>query len=130
MKQFLLTLAGVFAGLFLFFVILPFGVIFSIVASAARPAPTPANSVLQLDLRQSLPDQNPPGLLASLRAPSPSVMSIEESLRAPEGGMAPGEADELRGAFRHFRAAGKSVIAHSQGLYPDGVVTSTYELGE
>ena len=50
-------------------------------------------------------------------------------VRLPEGGVEPGEADELRLAFRHFEAAGKPVIAHSQGLYPSGVITSTYMLG-
>jgi protease-4 len=144
MKSFLVTVAGVFAGLFLFFVVLPFGLIVMIVGSAAKPAATPANSVLQLDLRQALPDQDPPGLLAALRTHSPSVMSIEQTLRAaetdakikalfvrlPEGGIAPATADELRGAFRRFRAAGKTIVVHSQGLYPSGVVSSTYELGE
>jgi protease-4 len=34
----------------------------------------------------------------------------------------------LRSAFLAFRAAGKPILAYSQGLYPQGVVTSTYEL--
>ena len=144
MKQFLLTLAGVFAGLVLFFVVVPFALIGMIAGSVSKPTPTPANSVLLLDLRKSLPDQDAPGPFAALRANSPSVMSIEETLRAaekddkvkalfvrmPEGGIAPAAADELRLAFRHFHAAGKPVIAHSQGLYPSGVVSSTYMLGE
>src|SRR5690606_25885236 len=50
-------------------------------------------------------------------------------VRLPEGGMAPAAADELRQAFKRFRAAGKPVAAHSQGLYPDGMVVSTYMLG-
>jgi protease-4 len=50
-------------------------------------------------------------------------------VRLPEGGMAPAAADELRLAFLHFRKAGKPIWAHSQGLYPSGVVTSTYMLG-
>jgi protease-4 len=144
MKQFLLTLAGVFAGLVLFFVIIPFSIIALIAGAVSKPTPTPANSVLMLDLRQALPDQDAPGPFAALRTHSPSVLSIEETLRAaekdehikalfvrmPEGGIAPAAADELRLAFRHFHAAGKPVIAHSQGLYPSGVVSSTYMLGE
>ncbi len=43
--------------------------------------------------------------------------------------MEPGLADELRLAIKHFRTSGKPVIAHSQGLYPSGVVSSTYMLG-
>jgi protease-4 len=50
-------------------------------------------------------------------------------VRLPESGMAPAAADELRLAFRRFEAAGKPVIAHSQGLAPIGVITSTYMLG-
>ena len=50
-------------------------------------------------------------------------------VRLPEGGIEPGLADELRLAIKHFRASGKPVIAHSQGLYPSGVVTATYMLG-
>jgi protease-4 len=144
MKQFLLTLAGVFAGLVLFFVVVPFVLIGMIASAVSKPTPTPANSVLMLDLRQALPDQDAPGPFAALRTHSPSVLSIEQTLRAaekddrikalfvrmPEGGIAPAAADELRLAFRHFRAAGKPVIAHSQGLYQSGVVSSTYMLGE
>ncbi|HEX4096469.1 MAG TPA: signal peptide peptidase SppA, partial [Caulobacteraceae bacterium] len=81
--------------------------------------------------------------LALLGKRALSTMSIVESLRhaegdphvrgllirLPEGGLAPGEADELRLAIKHFRASGKPVYAHSQGLEPSGAVTSTYMLG-
>ena len=40
MKQFLLTMAGVFAGLVLFFVGVPF-ILIGMVAGAAKPTPTP-----------------------------------------------------------------------------------------
>jgi protease-4 len=142
MKQFVLTVAGVFVGLLLFFVGVPL-LIVAMVASAARPANPPEVSVLQLDLRGALPDQDPGSALAALRIHSPSVISIAQTLRRaesdervkalfvrlPEGGMAPAAADELRLAFKHFRGAGKKVIVHSQGLYPSGIVTSTYMLG-
>jgi protease-4 len=49
-------------------------------------------------------------------------------VRLPEGGIEPAAADELRGAFKRFRAAGKPILAHAQGLYADGTVVSTYEL--
>jgi protease-4 len=144
MKQFLVTVAGVFAGLVLFFVVAPFVLLGMIAGAVSRPTPTPAATVLQLDLRQTLPDQAPPSPFAALRAHSPSVVSIEQTLRQaetdarvkalfvrlPEGGIAPAAADELRLAFRHFRATGKPIIAHSQGFYPAGVVSSTYMLGE
>jgi hypothetical protein len=38
-------------------------------------------------------------------------------------------ADEIRLAFAHFRASGKPIYAHSQGIYPSGFVTTTYMLG-
>ncbi|MDR3507621.1 MAG: signal peptide peptidase SppA [Caulobacteraceae bacterium] len=142
MKQFLLTMAGVFAGLVLFFIGLPFLVI-SAISTAAHPAAVPAKAVLTLDLRRGLTDQDAESLFASFGSHATSVMSVIDALhraegdsrvkalfvRLPEGGMEPAAADELRLAFRHFREAGKQVIVHSQGLYPAGAVTSTYMLG-
>jgi len=142
MKQFLITAAGVFAGLILFLVGVPIALI-AVAANAAGPESTPAKAVLELDLRDPLTDQSPQNPLAGLGHRSKSVMGIIESLhraesddrvkgllvRLPEGGMEPGAADELRQAIRRFRAAGKPVFAHSQGLYPSGVVTATYMLG-
>ncbi|MEI9889869.1 MAG: signal peptide peptidase SppA [Caulobacteraceae bacterium] len=142
MKQFVITVAGVFVGLLLFFVGLPLLVV-AMLASAARPAAAPDVAVISLDLRGSLPDQDPDSPLAAIRASSPSVLSIEQTLRRaeadskvkglfvrlPEGGLSPAAADELRLAFKHFRGAGKKVLVHSQGLYASGVVSSTYMLG-
>ncbi len=142
MKQFLITMAGVFAGLILFFVGVPFLVIASL-AGAAKPAAAPAEALLTLDLRQTLPDQAPMSPFAFLQGGGPSVVSVVESLhraerdsrvkglliRLPEGGVAPAAADELRLAILAFRAAGKPVIAHSQGIYPSGFSTSAYMLG-
>lgn len=142
MKQFLLTAAGVFAGMLVFLIGVPL-VLISIVAGATRAPPLPANAVLELDLRQSLSDQSPQNPFAAFGGGGDSVMSVISDLRAaskdgrvkgllirlPEGGMEPAAADELRRAVKQFRAAGKPVIAHSQGLYPSGVITSTYMLG-
>jgi protease-4 len=142
MKQFLITAAGVFAGLMIFLIGVPF-VLISMVASAAGPAPLPARAVLELDLRDPLTDQSPQNPLAGIGRRSASVMSIIEALRhaegddhvkgvlvrLPEGGIEPGIADELRLAIKHFRATGKPVFAHSQGLYPSGMVTATYMVG-
>lgn len=143
MKQFFLTVAGVFVGLLLFVVGVPF-LLIVMAAGAARPAPTPTHAVLQLDLRSGLTDQTPRSPFASLSGGGDSVMSIIETLRRaekddkvrailvrlPEGGVAPAAADELRLAFKHFRdVGGKPIYAHSQGLYPSGMVTSTYMLG-
>jgi protease-4 len=142
MKQFLITAAGVFAGLVLFLVGIPF-LLLMLAASATKPEPTPTRAVLALDLRDPLTDQDPSNPFASLGRRSISVMSVIETLRKaetdgrikgvlirlPEGGISPAAADEIRLAIKHFRASGKPVLAHSQGLYPSGVITSTYMLG-
>ena len=140
MKQFLLTLAGVVVGMAIFFIGLPFLII---VAALSVHKPVSKAAVLELDLRRSLSDQDSQSPLAAFNSRSLSVMSIVETLRhaeddsrvkgllirLPEGGVGPGEADELRLAIKHFRHSGKFVYAHSQGLYPSGAVTSTYMLG-
>src|SRR6516162_3393705 len=142
MKQFVITVAGVFVGLLLFFIGLPLLVV-AMLASAARPAATPDVAVINLDLRGALPDQDPQSPLAQLQQSAPSVIAIEQVLRRaesdqkvkalfvrlPEQGMSPAAADELRSAFKHFRGVGKKIFVHSQGLYASGVITSTYMLG-
>jgi len=145
MKQFLLTVAGVFTGLLLFMVIIPAILIIGLVGSIAKSSEgpsTPSAAVLELDLRGGLSDQDSQNPFAVFSGGGDSVISIIETLKAagaddkvkgvfvrlPEGGMAPAAADELAQAFRRFRATGKPMIAHSQGLYPSGAVTSTYML--
>ena len=142
MKQFFVTMAGVFAGLVLFFIGVPF-LLIAVAAGSSRPAMTSGAAVLSLDLRRGLTDQSSPNPFANFGRSSLSVMSVVQALhgaerdgrvkalfvRLPEGGMEPAAADELRLAFKRFEAAGKPVIAHSQGLYPSGVITSTYMLG-
>ena len=140
MKQFLVTVSGVFAGLVLFFVGVPM-LLLAIAAGAAKPAAPPARAVLTLDLRQSLSDQEAQNPLASLSGgASTSVLSVVQTLhraetddrvrglliRLPEGGLPPAAADELRVAIKAFRAKGKTVVAHSQGIYPSGSTASTY----
>jgi len=140
MKQFLLTLAGVVAGMMIFFIGVPF---LLIMAAIGSPKPMASKAVLELDLRHALTDQDSQSPLAMFSNRSQSVMGVIDALRhaetdpkvkgllirLPEGGVSPGEADELRLAIKHFRRSGKQVIAHSQGLYPSGAVTSTYMLG-
>jgi len=142
MKQFLITAAGVFAGLVIFLVGVPI-ILIGMVMSAAAPTPVPSKTVLELDLRAPLTDQAPYNPLWGIGRNSTSVMSIIETLRRaekddkikgllvrlPESGIEPAMADEIRQAFNHFRAAGKPVYAHSQGLYPSGMGTTTYMLG-
>lgn len=142
MKQFLITMAGVFAGLLLFLVGVPI-LLVGLAMSATSASPIPARAVVELDLRRPLTDQGPHNPLWGLAQDGASVMSIITTLhhaetddrvkgllvRLPEGGMEPAMADEIRQAFVRLRAAGKPVTAHSQGLYPSGLSTTTYMLG-
>ncbi len=141
MKQFALTIAGVFVGLLLFFIGIPLVLIAS-AAGSSKPV-IPAQVVLELDLRGGLTDQAPTNPFANFGGGGLSVMRVVDVLaqaqdddkvkvvlvRLPESGMTPAAADELRQAIRRFRASGKPVIAHSQGLMPMGAVISTYMLG-
>jgi protease IV len=142
MKQFFVTVAGVFVGLLLFFIGVPVALL-TLAASASSQSATPANAVLSLDLRGNLTDQDSPSPFASLRGGGTSVMKVVETLnraadddrikgmvvRLPETGLAPAEAEELRQAVLRFRKSNKPVFAHSQGLYSSGVTTATYMLG-
>lgn len=129
MKQFLFTIAGVFIGLLLFFVILP--IIFIASAGSSKPS-TPSNAVLVLDLREELKDQAPQSPFASLSG-GVSIIDVVRKLeaaetdshikgvlvRAPEMGMAPAHAEEIRQALLDFKQSGKFVVAHAQGFeYP------------
>ncbi|RZJ93349.1 MAG: signal peptide peptidase SppA, partial [Brevundimonas sp.] len=133
MKQFFLTVLGVFAGLVLFLIVLPIVLISMAVASASGPE-TPSTGVLELDLREGLSDQASSNPLAAFGGSKMSVLQVVDVLhqasedrsikallvRLPEGGMTPASADEVRQAIRRFRAAGKPVLAHSQGFQPSG----------
>ena len=135
MKQFLVTVAGVVVGLLLFAIAAPV-ILIGVAALVSRPSPPPARTVLVLDLRGGLTDQPSDGPLAFLRGRGLSVIGIEETLRRaetddrvkglfvrlPEGGMAPAAADELRLAFKRFRAAGKPIIATDGGALPEIVL--------
>jgi protease-4 len=145
MKQFFLTMGGVFAGLLLFFVILPFIFLTMIIgaASSSSKQTTTANSVLELDLRDGISDQASSSLFAAFSGSGLSVMKVVDTLaqaekddhvkvlllRLPEGGVTPASADEIRQAIRRFRASGKPVIAHSQGFQPVGTVIDSYMIG-
>ncbi len=142
MKQFFLTVLGVFTGLILFLVVVPLVLIVMAAASSSAPA-TPVNAVLELDLREGLSDQTSTDPFAVFGGSGLSVMSIVDTLaqaekdshikvllvRLPESGMTPASADEIRQAIRRFRAAGKTVIAHSQGFQQIGTVVSSYMVG-
>ncbi len=130
MKQFFITILGVFAGLFLFLIVMPFLLIASVAGSAGAPAPTPSQSVLVVDLRLPVTDQPPASPFGSLSggiAVTDIVQKLEAAendrhvrgvfVRAPEMGLAPAHAEEIRQALIDFEASGKFVIAHAQGFF-------------
>jgi protease-4 len=141
MRQFLITIAGVFLGLALFFIGVPL-LFVAYVAAATQPAPVVGRNVLVLDLRGGLTDQDAHDAFSLFTGKKLSVIEVEKTLRRasddshvggllvrlPEAGIPPAAADELRGAFLRFRAAKKPILVFSQGLYASGIVTSTYEL--
>ena len=143
MKQFFLTVLGVFTGLFLFLVVVPFVLITIAVASATKEEPTPRNTVLELDLRGGVTDQAPNNPFAIFGGSGLSTLQIVDTLaqageddrvkvllvRLPEAGITPAAADEIRQAIRRFRASGKVVLAHSQGFQPVGTTISSYMIG-
>ena len=143
MKQFFLTMGGVFAGLFLFFVIIPFVFLAVAISSLSAKEPTPSHTVLELDLREGLTDQAPTNPFAVFGGGGLSTMQIVDTLaqaetdtkvkalliRLPEAGLTPAAADEIRQAIRRFRRSGKVVIAHSQGFQPVGTTVSSYMVG-
>lgn len=146
MKQFFLTMAGVFAGLLLFFIIsmvIVFGMIGAAISSASSTEAAGANTVLELDLRDGVTDQAPNNPFAVFGGSGLSTLQIVDTLaqaedddrvkalliRLPEAGITPAAADEIRQAIRRFRASGKVVLAHSQGFQPVGATISSYMIG-
>jgi protease-4 len=143
MKQFFLTMLGVFAGLVLFFVIVPVVLITMAISSATSKEPTPSNTVLELDLREGVTDQAPTNPFAVFGGGGLSTMQIVDTLaqaedddrvkalliRLPEAGITPAAADEIRQAVRRFRRSAKPVIAHAQGFQPVGAAVSSYMIG-
>lgn len=111
----------------LFFVALPMLYVASTFQS--KPPTTPSDSVLRIDLRQALSDVPATGPFAAFTA-APSVTDLVLKLeaaetdshikgvfvRAPEAGLAPAHAEEIRQALLDFKASGKFVVAHAQGF--------------
>lgn len=141
MKQFLITLGAVLVAMFIMMIGIPIMLVASVIASS-EPKPK-SNVVVSIDLRDGLTDQSPDNPLAFLTGDSLSTMKIVTTMHAiaddpnvkavvirlPEGGMAPAASEEVRSAIRYVRAAGKPVLAHSQGLYPSTMVMASYMVG-
>lgn len=127
MKQFLITVAGVLTGLFVFLFVGPV-LLIMLVASSVNQAPAqPNRMVLALDLRESMSDQRSPNPWANLsggHALLDLLARIESArtdnrvqglyIRANTDGLSAAHAEELRDALARFRESGKFVIAHVQ----------------
>jgi protease-4 len=130
MRQFIITIAGVLVGLLLFTVVAAIWLVTSIAGAlnhaSSQTAPTPAEVVLQLDLRETIPDQRGgAGLLfggglntieivrkLDAAAADPKVKGVY--VRAATGGLDPAQTEEIRSALAKIRAAKKFVITHMQ----------------
>lgn len=127
MKTFLLSLAGAFVALILFFVFIFFAVA-GIAGLASQGDPKPDRMILSLDLRTELPDQAPATGLAAFSgqigftdlvtridaaADDPNVEGL--FIRAATMTFGSARAEELRAALGDFRESGKFIVAHTQG---------------
>lgn len=125
-------MAGAFCALILF-VVAFFIFIAVVVSSATQTEPQPGNLVLKLDLRAGYADHAPVAgfvglngstgfidIVSKLKAAEkdPNVEGL--FVRASQNGVGSARAEELRDAFNEFRAAGKFIIAHTQGSFSTG----------
>ena len=125
-KVFFITVAGVVAGLFAFFLLITLFIMGLGAANATGPSSDPI--VLELDLRTGLLDApvqptlfsgTPQSVLGTVRALERAEDDNQIKglfIRGESLGLAPASAEELRLAILDFRAAGKFVITHAQGL--------------
>src|SRR5689334_2462983 len=131
MRTFLLTFLGGLAALVVFFVLIPLVLILSFVPSG-EPARA-HNAVLEIDLRDSGPDQPAADALNAVfsgdsfvetllrlnaAADDPDIKGV--FVRAAESGLGSSRAEELRQAFLRLKAKNKFIIAHSQGFLASG----------
>ena len=130
MKTFLLSMAGAFTAMILF-IIVGFFFLFTLIGVAASSKPPhPDNIVLTLDLNMPMPDQAPSGGFAALSGTPGFIdllLKLKEAeadksvkglyIRGAEYGFGTTRAEELRQAIQSFKASGKFVIAHSQGMF-------------
>ncbi len=127
MKTFLLSLAGAFVALILFFVFILVSIL-GIVGVASQGEAKPDTMILSLDLRTELPDQAPTSGLAAFggqigftdlltridaAAGDPDVKGI--FIRAATMTFGSSRAEELRAALIDFQASGKFIVTHTQG---------------
>lgn len=132
MKTFFTSLLGGFVALFLFLILVPILLILiglGIAAGSGSSEPAAKSIVLELDLREVMPDQ-PLNTGAGVFFAQPAFIDVLLKLDAAASDpkvkgvfvqadmMGPGSsrAEELRTAFLKLRESGKFVVAHSQGM--------------
>ncbi len=142
MKQFLLTMAGVFAAFFLL-ILIPIVLLVAVglfASGSQKAVVTAAKSkadhiVLRVDLRIPMLDQSRRSLIGGNR---PSLLQLVETLQRAENdkrvkgvfiransfGMPPAQAEEVRDALKSFRDTGRFIIAHAQGF--EGTSVTSY----
>jgi protease-4 len=126
-KQFLITVAGVLVGLIMFVIILPIALVSMAAGGAEKADEHPSSMVLQIDMREPVPDQPAQSPFAGFDHAASTieiVRNLEAAsrdqavkglyIRANTAGMAPSQSEELRTAFAAFRKSGKFVITHIQ----------------
>ncbi len=132
MKTLLLSFAGGFLALILFFIALPIFILTLVSGNASDDAPKGA-VILEIDMRYEYPDQKPTDGLASLFGQTSFVDILTKLdraatddhvkgvvLRASEMGFGSSRAEEIRSAIKKLQANDKFVLAHSQGFFVGG----------
>lgn len=130
MKRFLISFAGTFLALLVFFVLVPVILISVITSNSASQNELPDNIVLSLDLRSPPNDQPATSGFAALSNGSSFIEIVHKIyqarsdervkgifIRANEFGIYSAHSEELRDALKAFQGSGKFVNAHSQGFY-------------
>ncbi|MEM6535323.1 MAG: signal peptide peptidase SppA [Pseudomonadota bacterium] len=137
MRTFLFASLGAFVGTMVGLILLVMIAIGSVRARVASMTPTaqlPDTYVLEMDLRQEIPDQSPLSGPAAVFGPMPGfidiLMRLEAAktddnvagvfIRGAEFGIGSARSEELRAALLDFKSDGKFVLAHSQGTYGGG----------
>ena len=138
MRQFFITMAGTIAGIFGFFILLFFIIMFfGILGALSSIGDKTPDQILTIDLRKPMIDHS---IGESLFGQSPhsvvdTVYALNRAkddssikgvfIRAENFGMAPASAEELRLALVDFKTSGKFVISHAQGF--EGTSIMSYQ---
>ena len=132
MKTFFASILGGIIALTLFMVLMFFmviGVVGMIAAGSNTSMERPDAMVLEIDLRDSISDQpasTGPAAIFSEGSFTDMLLSIDAAtedpnvkgifIRASELGIGNSRAEELRTSLLNFRASGKFVLSHTQGM--------------